>query len=121
MKKVLFILLAIMPSHVFADFIHPMEFDGSDAQKKRVIEIVKARVKKDYCEGPIDMCQDTTLRMMERQNLDAFKQATAATNRKIMDRVIKDYCAGAVDMCNYSTIMMMYTQNLQASQKKLSW
>lgn len=121
MKKVLLVLLAITPLHAFADFIHPMDFDGSEAQKKRVVEIVKARVKKDYCEGVIDMCQDTTLRMMEKQNLDAFKQATAAADRKIMDRVIKDYCGGAVDMCNYSTIMMMYNQNFQASQKKLNW
>jgi hypothetical protein len=121
MKKILLVLLTITPIYAFADFIHPMDFDGSKAQKIRVIEIIKARVKKDYCEGAIDMCQETTLRMMEKQSLDAFKQATAATNRKIMDRVIKDYCKGAVDMCTYSTIMMMYNQNLQASEQKLDW
>jgi hypothetical protein len=119
--KILFIILAFFPLHVFADFIHPMDFDGSEKQKKRVVEIIKDRVKKDYCEGVIDMCQATTLRMMEKQNLAAFKQASKAKNRNIMDRVIKDYCLGAIDMCNYTTIMMMYKQNLQASQKELNW
>lgn len=104
-----------------SDFIHPMDFDGSDAQKQRVITIVKARVKHDYCDGALDMCQATTLRMMEKQALDAFKKASKATNRPIMDRVIKDYCQGAIDMCNYTTIWMMYEQNLKASQKDLEW
>jgi hypothetical protein len=119
--KILFVFLVFLSVNAFADFIHPMDFDGSDAQKQRVIQIIKSRVKKDYCEGTIDMCQDTTLRMMENQTLKAFKQASQATNRKIMDRVIKDYCSGAIDMCSYITIMMMYRQNLQASQKKLDW
>ena len=104
-----------------ADFIHPMDSDGSEAQKQRVIAIVKARVKHDYCDGQIDMCSATTLRMMEQQRLEAFKKASQATKRKIMDRVIKDYCQGAVDMCSYSTIWMMYEQNLKASEKSLEW
>jgi hypothetical protein len=121
MKKMLFVLLAILHTSAFADFLHPMDFDGSEAQKQRVIEIIKAQVRKDYCEGAINLCQETTLRMMEKQNLNAFKKATAATDRKIMDRVIKDYCQGVIDLCSYTTIMMMYTQNLQASQKELGW
>ena len=98
-----------------------MDFDGSESQKNRVTKIVKKRVRKDYCEGIVDMCQETTLRMMEQQNLEAFKKASKAKNRKIMDRVIKDYCEGSVDMCNYSTIWMMYQQNLAASEKSLEW
>lgn len=121
MKKTVMTILTIMPMHVFADFIHPMDFDGSDQQKAAVVEFIKKTVKKDYCESGIDMCQESTLRMMEQQNLEAFKKATKATDRKIMDRVIKDYCNSGVDMCNYTTIQMMYEQNLQASQKKLEW
>ena len=102
-----------------ADFIHPMDFDGSEAQKKKVIQIIKARVRKDYC-GDLDMCQPTTLRMMEKANLDAFKKAAKAENRQIMDRVISDYC-GDLDMCSYSTIQMMYEANLEASRKELEW
>lgn len=59
--------------------------------------------------------------MMESQNLDAFKEATKAQNREVMDRVIKDYCNSGIDMCNYSNILMMYQQNEYAGKKELSW
>jgi hypothetical protein len=98
-----------------------MDFDGSELQKEVVIKIIKDRVKKDYCESGLDMCQATTLRMMEQENLKSFKKSTKAKNRPIMDRVITDYCSSALDMCNYSTIWMMYQENLKASQRSLSW
>ncbi|MCX8582583.1 MULTISPECIES: hypothetical protein [unclassified Gilliamella] len=115
------ILLSILFSTAAqAKFIHPMDFDGSDAQKQEVIEYIKDNVKKDYCEQ-IDMCQPSNLRMMEQENLDAFKKATKATNRKIMDQVIKDYCNSGIDMCSYSTILMMYEENNKADKEELSW
>lgn len=101
-----------------ATILNPMDFDGTEDQKKQVIESVTSMVKKDYCEK-IDMCQESTLRMMEKQNLDAFKKATKATDRKIMDAVIHDYCR-KIDMCNYDTIWMMYKQNFEASHKALA-
>lgn len=120
MKSSLLIVLLAVPFSASASFVHPMDFDGSEAQKEQVIQFIKETVKKDYC-GKVDMCNATTLRMMEKQNLDAFKQATQAKDRAVMDRVIKDYCNGAVDMCNYSTIKMMYDQNELASKQDLSW
>lgn len=102
-----------------ATFINPMDFDGSESQKNQVIEFITASVKKDYCEK-VDMCQESTLRMMEKQNLDSFKLATKATDRKIMNSVVRDYCK-KIDMCNYSTLWIMYKQNYEASNKKLSW
>lgn len=101
-------LLALIPAIATAGFIHPMDFDGSDAQKQEVIEYIKSRVKHDYCDGQLDMCQAMTLRMMEQQNLNSFKKATKAKNRAIMDRAIKDYCHGGIDMCSYDTIWIMY-------------
>jgi hypothetical protein len=121
MKKLIVCFLLILPLGVNADFIHPMDFDGSDEQKQRVIEIIKKQVKKDYCESGLDMCQETTLRMMEEENLNAFKKATQAKNRKIMDRVIRDYCNNMLNMCSYANIWMMYEENLKASKKSLSW
>lgn len=121
MKKLLFFTFLFASLSAFADFVHPMDFDGSEAQKKRVIKIIKERVRKDYCNSELNMCQETTLRMMENENLRAFKQSTKAKNRRIMDRVIKDYCYSGLDMCNYSTIFMMYQENLKASQQSLKW
>ena len=119
MRKLFVIALLSISASSFADFIHPMDFNGSEAQKKRVVKIIQDRVEKDYC-GAVDMCQASILRMMENQSMSAFKQLTAATNRAILNRVINDYC-GIVDMCSYSMINMMYQQNLQASKSRLSW
>lgn len=103
-----------------AKFIHPMDFDGSDAQKNEVIEYIKNNVKDDYCDQ-LDMCQASILRMMEKENLDAFKKATQAKNRKIMDQVIQDYCSSDLDMCSYLNIQMMYEEDNKADQEELSW
>lgn len=104
-----------------AGFVHPLDFDGSEAQKQEVINYIQAKVKDDYCDGQLDMCQPTTLRMMEQQNLKAFKKLTQAKDRKVMDRVIQDYCEDSDDMCTYTTIDMMYQQNLKDNNQKLTW
>ena len=122
MKRAFLIaLLLISINSVAGEFIHPMDFNGSEAQKQTVINYIKARVKHDYCESGLDMCQNTILRMMESENLSAFKSATKATDRAVMDRVIRDYCQSGLDMCNYSTIFMMYQENVKAGAKSLEW
>ena len=120
MKSLLFVS-ALFPVCAVAGFIHPMDFDGSAAQKKEVVEFIKAQVKHDYCEGNLDLCQNTTLRMMEQENLNAFKKASKATDRAVMDQVIRDYCGGGLDLCNYSTIYMMYQENVKAGNQELTW
>ncbi|MFJ4248194.1 hypothetical protein [Pseudomonas sp. NPDC089741] len=120
MRKWIFALLCLnCLTCSAATILNPMDFDGSEVQKKQVIDSITATVKKDYCEK-IDMCQESTLRMMEKQNLDAFKEATKATDRKIMNAVIDDYCK-KIDMCNYGTIWMMYKKNFEAKNKNLTW
>jgi hypothetical protein len=120
MKKLITLSLIVISMNVNAGFVHPMDFNGTNAQKNEVINYVKARVKHDYCDSGLDMCQNTTLRMMENENLKAFKAATKATNRSVMDRVIQDYC-GDVDMCSYTNILMMYNENMKAGSTSLSW
>jgi len=120
MKKLLFILTLFSSfSCTAATILNPMDFDGSEAQKQQVIDSITATVRKDYCEK-IEMCQESTLRMMEKKNLDSFKEATKATDRKIMNAVIHDY-GEKIDMCNYSTIWMMYKKNFEAKNKSLTW
>ncbi|WP_153446886.1 hypothetical protein [Vibrio algicola] len=124
MKKTLLALTLLFSTSTFAaaQFINPMDFDGSQTQKDQVVEYIKDRVHKDYCEGPIDMCQESMLRMMEKKNLADFKAATKVTDRKIMDKVIKDYCGNSMlDMCTYTNILMMYKQNEKASKQSLEW
>lgn len=123
MRKSIFLALWLAPTLALAnaDFVNPIDFDGSDAQKDQVVQYITENVHKMYCEGAFDMCQDSMLRMMERQELSAFKQAAQATDKKIMGQVVETYCRGAIDMCSYSTIVMMYRKNLEASRQKLEW
>lgn len=104
-----------------SEFVHPLKFNGSEAQKNQVIQYIEDRVRATYCEGQLDMCQPTTLRMMERENLTAFKKLTQAASRPIMDEVIRTYCDGMIDMCDYTTILMMYKENERASGESLAW
>ena len=118
-KLLLLVIFSLINTNAFAGFVHPMDFKLS--QKNEVIEFIKEGVRKDYCNGMVDMCNNSTLRMMEKENLNAFKELTKAKNREIMNRVIKDYCNSSINMCSYSNILMMYEENLRASQKELEW
>jgi hypothetical protein len=60
------------------------------------------------------------LRMMESENLDAFKRLASAQNDRILGRAIHDYC-NTVDMCSYQMIEMMYNENTKAELQELKW
>lgn len=111
----------LLSCSAMAGFINPMDFDGSALQKQEVIHYIQQRVHKDYCESQVEMCLPTTLKMMENENFTAFKQATQATNRAVMDSVIHAYCHGGIDMCTYQTIWMMYKQNSAAMKWHVHW
>ncbi|QHM72495.1 hypothetical protein [Mixta intestinalis] len=121
MKKILGLATLMFSFASHAAFVHPLDFDGSEAQKAEVIDYIKNRVHQDYCDSALDMCQPTTLRMMEKQNLAAFKSLTSAKNRAVLDNVIDTYCDSSLDMCTYANLDMMYKQNLKASNESLSW
>lgn len=120
MNKYMVFFMLLFSGMANAAFVNPMDFDGSDTQKQEVIKYIQDRVKHEYCDSGIDMCQETILRSMEQQNLSAFKELTNAKDKKIMDNVIHTYC-GSVDMCNYVIIRGMYNQNLSASKEQLEW
>ena len=117
-KLAIIILLFIFSISVFAGgFIHPLEFKGTKAEKKEVIKYIKENVKKTY--SKIGMDDPMTLRMMEKEELKAFKKLTKVKNRKLLDKVIATYCS--IGMCNYTTLLMMYNEQESASKESLSW
>ena len=112
------LILPILSSTCIASgFIHPLDFNGTEAEKAAVISYIQSNVKETY--SKIGMDDPVTLRMMEKKELNAFKQLTKATNRNLLDDVIQRYCA--IGMCNYTTILMMYNKQLKASSEKLKW
>ena len=67
----------------------------------------------------IGMDNPSILRMMEDENLDAFKELLKVKNESILKRVEKTYCD--IGMCNYSTILMMYKEESKAANQSLEW
>lgn len=98
-------------------FVSPIGFVETEINKQRVIEFIQKQVKHDY--SAIGMDDPSTLRMMETENLKAFKELTKVSNTSLLRDVIEKYCG--IGMCNYSTIWMMYKEQEKASQKSLKW
>ncbi|MDV6328307.1 hypothetical protein Q5L94_09555 [Idiomarina sp. Sol25] len=100
-----------------SDLIHPLDFNGTESEKSKVIAQIKANVKRTYTE--IGMGDPLTLRMMEKEELASFKNLTKVKDRRLLDSVIRQYCD--IGMCNYNTILMMYNEQSRASKEELSW
>ena len=119
MKK-LFLVFGIVffASNLFAQsFVSPIDFISNETNKKRVISFIEKQVKDDY--SAIGMDNPLILRMMEAENLKAFRELTKVTNTSLLKDVIKDYCK--IGMCNYVIILMMYNEQNKASNKTLEW
>lgn len=121
-RKIIFIVFVaifnILCFEAFAAFIHPMDFNGSEAQKKQVIQNIRSSVKIDYCDK-LKVCSASFLRRMEQKELDSFKLITKAENRKMLNNLMNTFCTK--DSCNYSMIWRMYQRELTDSQISLRW
>jgi len=119
MKNILFfVTLIFLASNIFAQkFVSPIDFVETEENKTRVIEYIKRQVKEEY--SKIGMDDPLTLRMMEKENLDAFKKLTKAKNTSLLRKVIKTYCE--IGLCNYTVIWMMYQEQNKATQQELEW
>lgn len=91
----------------------------NESNKNRVVAYIKKEVKASYT--AIGMGDPSTLRMMENENLKAFKELLSirGKNTSLLNQVEKSYCD--IGMCNYNTILMMYKEQLKASNKELEW
>ena len=119
MKKlisVLIIFLFALPAFS-QSFVSPIGFVQTDESKEKVLAFIRKQVYDDYTK--IGMNDPSTLRMMEGENLKAFKELIKATNIPILRDVIKKYCD--IGMCNYTTIWMMYKEEEKNSKKTTEW
>ena len=112
------ILFVFITINIFAQsFISPIDFVDNDNNRKMFISYIQRQVKDEY--SAIGMDDPSTLRMMEKENLKAFKELTTVNNSTILKNVIKTYCD--IGMCNYVTILMMYKEQDKANSKTLKW
>lgn len=117
-KYILLVISLLFVTNLFAQsFVSPINFVENEINKQMVISFIKKQVKDDYT--AIGMSDPSTLRMMEAENLKAFKELIKVTNTALLKQVIKTYCD--IGMCNYSTILMMYKEQYKASKKTLEW
>ena len=130
MKKLISLFAVMMLStSAFAglgnqNIFNPIEFTGTEEQKVEVITSIERGVYQTYCVG-LDMCADSTLRMMETAELDSFKYLTQIrglnnASKMLYNGVIQTYCVD-IDMCTYSTIKMMYDSEVEASKQTLTF
>ena len=117
MKKILLGMLLMVSFVYSSELIHPLDFNGTKAEKEKVVKLIEVYVKEVY--SKIGMGDAMTLRMMEAEELRAFKVLTKVESRKLLDSVMKTYCA--IGMCTYTTINMMYIEQDKASKGKLEW
>jgi hypothetical protein len=119
MKKSLLVLgIVLLTTNMFSQsFVSPIGFNPSETNINRVISYIEKDVKETY--SAIGMDDPLTLRMMEKENLKAFKELIKVTNTSLLKDVIKTYCS--IGMCNYSTILMMYNEQNKANKDELKW
>ena len=98
-------------------FVSPIGFVDNEANRAKVVRFIEHQVYTDYT--AIGMNDPMTLRMMEDENMKAFKNLIRATNTTLLRQVIDTYCG--IGMCNYSTIWMMYQEQSKASNNTLKW
>ena len=103
------------------NIFNPIEFTGTEEQKAEVIASIERGVYQTYCVDG-DMCAESTLRMMEKAELKAFKYLTQIDKSTIelYNSVVQTYCVD-IDMCSYGTIKMMYDSEVKASKETLTF
>ena len=116
MKKIL-ILLCLPMIGFGQSFVSPINYVNNETNQKKVISYIQKDVKKTY--SAIGMDDPSTLRMMEKENLNAFKELIKVKDTSLLQKVIKTYCE--IGMCNYSTILMMYKEQNKANNETLEW
>lgn len=112
-----FAMLGLASIGIGQTFVSPIGFVDSDANRAKVVRFIEHQVYTDYT--AIGMNDPLTLRMMEDENMKAFKNLIRANNTTLLRQVIDTYCG--IGMCNYSTIWMMYEEQSKASNNTLKW
>ena len=117
MKKLLLLLMIVPMIGVGQSFVSPINYVNNETNQKKVISYIQKDVKQTY--SAIGMDDPSTLRMMEKENLNAFIELIEVKNTSLLKKVINTYCE--IGMCNYSTILMMYKEQNKANNETLGW
>jgi hypothetical protein len=115
--KRIFIFLLVSSLAFGANFVNPSSFKGTQKEKEAVVAWIKQNIKEEY--SAVGMDDPMTLRMMENEDLNAFKALTQVTDKDLLKNVMKQYRAAGMD--TYNVLLMMYKEQKKASNSSLNW
>lgn len=123
MKKIILFCSIMLSMDIMAlpvNFVHPIDFDGSDIKTKEVMEFIEVKVRADYCNSVVNVCDPDTLNMMQEHSFDSFEKLINTTDKEILAQVVDYYCSSYSDtFCDYNTIYIMYAKELEAKMNIL--
>jgi hypothetical protein len=117
MMKKIFIFLLMSSLAFSASLVNPNNFKGTQKEKNAVVAWIKQNIKEEY--SAIGMDNPSTLRMMETEDLNAFKNLTQVKDKALLEEVIKTY--SSIGMDSYNTFWMMYQEEEKAKSSSLNW
>lgn len=122
MRLVLFVILFV-PMLVFAypsGFIHPLNFDDSEEQKKQVLIYIQNTILHDYCGPQSESCHSSIIVIEREENLKAFYELVLITNKEYLNKIIDEYCNSEFFRCTYSNLLSAYKEILWLNKDLVS-
>lgn len=114
MRTIIFIIFAVS-TLAFAQpiaFVHPLDFDGSDEQKEKVLAYIQDDILQHHCGPNDDSCHTSVIAIEREENFKAFLELTAVSNQEYLDKLIEEYCHSEFFNCTYENILKAYEENL---------
>jgi len=106
MKKIVLTFLLTFSFTFSVSFINPINFNNNRAGQKKVNDWVKTRTKEQM--DVIGAGSPAYVKMMVRENLNAFKELLRVKDKALLAKIIKENRAVGAD--DYSSILLMYNQ-----------
>lgn len=115
MKKLILTTAAIITTAVaFAQsFVNPIGYIDSETNRQQVVAYIHRNVTETYAK--IGMNDRSRLRMIEDENLEAFKKLIQVKDTELLGQVIRDY--SKTGRCDYSTFWMVYQEKEKGFRK----
>jgi hypothetical protein len=94
-------------------FVDPISYKASKLAEESVIKYSKKYAQEQYAK--LEIYDEETLKMIAKDNINAFKNLIQVGDKKLLQKVIDKYCA--IDMCSYEDLDNMYKEELEKSKQ----
>lgn len=99
------------------EFVSPVGFIDTQANRQKVMEYIKVQVREDAsAKGEND---PQKIRYYERENLKAFKRLMKVKNTALLEKIIKECCE--IKQCSYLIFFLMYQDEDRSYPETIEW